>query len=307
MTSLSSWRRNFEFTTGFNPDLFGATWDGNNAPQLQPGPVSTTFFRGGASFSGNLRGRAMEFAIPWNIAVGDSAIRRFDPALQDTIWTIPRGTVLKIAGAITGGGDGNGGPDSAPDKTGCHNVDANQLVIIDNFASLPLDVQNDTGAGAPGPDGIPDFDVSPRERVSFRFEPPVPCKPLESSTFDLSRPAIAPHRGEVVPFDFEFKLRLDPDDPADRRRIVRVYADVFDLRGRRVRALFPEENRCALDQRDPCRATNPCQVPATAACRDVWDGRDDAGGIVPPGVYVMRVVMVQPFATRLTRPVVVVQ
>ena len=37
-----------------------------------------------------------------------------------------------------------------------------------------------------------------------------------------------------------------------------------------------------------------------------WDGRDQNGELVPPGIYIMRLVL-EPNVSRLTRPVVVVR
>lgn len=246
----------------------------------------------------------MEFAIPWNTVFlgasdGPGVANTWVPSLAETVRVFPRGAVLLIAAAITGGNDGTGGPDTAPDKTGCHVSDGNQVVLVDNFAALPLDLIDDSGLGGGGPDGVADWDVSPRERITYRFDPPIPCKPLESAEFTLDRPAFAPERSETIRFDFEFKLRLDPNDPADQRRSVTVIGDVYDSRGRYIRTLF-NSVRPALDQRDPCEYS-------VVPCQNVWDGRDEKGVVVAGGVYVMRVVLLEPFNTRLTRPVVVVR
>ena len=69
-------------------------------------------------------------------------------------------------------------------------------------------------------------------------------------------------------------------------------ANVFDVRGRFVRNLYVYSRRGALSPgRDEL---------------DVWDGRDESGRIVPPGVYVLRLV-IEPNLSRQTRAVVVVR
>ncbi|MBK7367327.1 MAG: hypothetical protein IPJ04_05275 [Candidatus Eisenbacteria bacterium] len=80
MLSINSWRRYFTFDTtgstqgtGFAPDLFCATWDGNTSPRLIVQVDGNTVldqvvgpaFRASASFSQGNLGRSMEFAIPW--------------------------------------------------------------------------------------------------------------------------------------------------------------------------------------------------------------------------------------------------
>jgi len=315
MFGLNSWRRGFAFSGSFTPDLMGATWDGNLSPHLvlshpTPGNFNNVDdlqagngFRAAATFSGNLRNRAMEFAIPWNTVMlgpsGGIGSPKVAVAPGDSVSILPTGAVLRIAAAVTGGADGTGGPDSAPDKTGCHVSDGNQPVTIDNFAIIPLDLNDDTGFGDGGPDGVADWGIAPSERVTFRFQPPIRCKPLESEKLEVDRPAFAPDRGEQASFKFDFKLRLDPNDPADQLRSVRVSATVHNLRGEKVRDLYFLDERPALDQRDPCITGG------RLVCSDVWDGRDNVGRLVPPGVYVLRLILLEPFNSRLTRPIVV--
>ncbi len=315
MFGLNSWRRGFGFTGNFTPDLIGATWDNNLSPHLvlshpTPGNFNNVDdlqagngFRGASTFSGNLRGRAMEFAIPWNTVMlgpsGGIGSPRAAIAPGDSVSLVPPGALLRIAAAVTGGQDGTGGPDSAPDKTGCHVSDGNQSVTIDNFAIIPLDLQDDTGFGNGSPDGVPDWGIAPSERVTFRFQPPIRCKPIESQELDVDRPAFSPDRGEQATFKFDFKLRLDPTDPADQLRTMKAAATVHNLRGDKVRDLYFLSERLALDQRDPCLTGTSTE------CVDVWDGRDNLGRVVPPGVYVLRVILLEPFNSRLTRPIVV--
>lgn len=301
MLEINSWMRKFAFDTtgsasgiGFAPDLFGATWDGNTSPHLivqrsgnnvldaTVGPL----FRASASFSTGNTGRAMEFAIPWQQVFLASATRAEGaPALgtKDTIITVagltdsihvfPPGAKLKIVGLITAGGDGTSGPDVAPDILGEMSNQSDQTVYVDNWAIIDLDRNDDTGLGHGGPDGVADWGVSPHSRVSFRVRPPFPGKQFSVSKVDFERPAFRPDLGEHLRYSFPLNELVDPNDPVDDFRKVKVTAKIFDVRGRLVRA-FPESARTARHPLDESA--------------DQWDGRDATGRIVPAGIYVLR-------------------
>jgi hypothetical protein len=303
MGQLNSWRRNFTFSDDFRPDLFLATWDGNASPRLlihqsgdqvqdnQVGPL----FRASATFSTGQRGRAMEYAIPWNTfflgTVGLGTTPTFVPSRGETVHVFTPGTVIKVAGVITAGADNTGGPDSAPDNTRGHVNDGSQDVLVDNFAMVALDSLDDTGLGSGGPDGVADWGVEPKARTTFKFQPPVIPVRLTVTDLTFDRPAFAPARGERARLRFRLDPPSDPDDPLSGLRTVNVTANVFNAHGRFVRNLF----------------VNQLRTPATANdSTDAWDGRDEGGALVPGGVYVIRVV-VEPSIARLTRPIVVVR
>jgi hypothetical protein len=318
MSGLNSWSRNFTFDTSdvvrdndFAPDLFGATWDGNPTPHLvihNSGTQVTDLqvgggqFRAASTFYQDRDGRAMEFAVPWRMVFAD------DPESRDTVvtvggvrdtlrWFPPGQRRLKICCVLTAGGDNTGGPDSAPDNTRGHTSDGTANVYIDNFAEIELDLKDDTGLGRGGPDGIPDWGVGPCDRSEagrFRFKYPVPVVSVRFGLADLelNRPAFSPDLGEQVHFRFAVNPPLDPADPLAAYRTVDLSANVFDLRGRFVKNLYVYDRRAALT--------------ATAPERDHWDGRDEGGRIVPPGVYVLRLV-IEPNLSRQTRSVVVVR
>jgi hypothetical protein len=109
---------------------------------------------------------------------------------------------------------------------------------------------------------------------------------------EFNRPAFTPDTGERVHFRFGVTPPVAPDDPLAGSRTVDLSANVFDLRGRFVRNLYIYDRRSALDPGDPAL--------------DVWDGRDEAGRIVAPGVYVLRLV-IEPNLSRQTRSLVVVR
>ena len=318
MSGLNSWSRNFTFDTSdvvngndFAPDFFGATWDGNPTPHLvvhNSGTQVTDLqvgggqFRAASTFYQDRDGRAMEFAIPWRLVFAD------DPESRDTVVTVggvrdtlrrfpPGSRRLKIACVLTAGGDNTGGPDTAPDNTRGHTSDGTAFVYVDNFAEIALDLKDDTGLGGGGPDGIPDWNVGPCDRAEpgrFRFKFPVPIVSVRFGLAELefNRPAFTPDTGERVHFRFGVTPPVDPGDPLGGSRTVDLSANVFDLRGRFVRNLYVYDRRSALDPGDPAL--------------DVWDGRDEAGRIVAPGVYVLRLV-IEPNLSRQTRAMVVVR
>lgn len=327
MSGLNSWSRNFTFdTTGaandndFSPDLFGATWDNNPTPHLvlhQSGTqvvdnqVGGGLFRAASTFSQDRDGRAMELAIPWSVVFAN------DPETRDTVvtvdgvtdtlrWFPPGLRKLKICAAITAGGDNTGGPDSAPDNTRGHTNDGTAFVYLDNFAEIALDLQDDTGLGHGGPDGIPDWGVGPASRSEpgrFRFKYPVPIVGVrfDLAALEFNRPAFAPDRGERIDFRFRISPPVSLTDALALAgaRTVDLTANIFDMRGRFVRNLYISDRRNAIPS--PGFPYDP-----SSPDFDTWDGRDASGQIVPPGVYILRLV-IEPNLSRQTRSMVVVR
>jgi len=318
MDSLNSWRRNFAFDSsrasaggGLAPDLFCATWDGNTSPRLimqeraqrvQDFTVGSGVFQASATFDKSSPGRSMEFAIPWrSVFLGPVGLGTRDTVIlfggiPDTLSRFPPGTVLKIVGVITAGPDGTGGPDSAPDNPRGHTDNSGDRVIIDNWAIIDLDRNDDTGLGGGGPDGVADWNVDPRDRVSFRFRPPIPASIARTLRFGLGdvaldRKVIRPDYGERVHFGMSLDPAPDPTNDFHQITSVEVRADVYDSRGRFVRNLFPFTARQVLDTGAPAL--------------DQWDGRDAYGNPVVPGVYIIRVELKD--VSRVNRAVVVVR
>ena len=73
---------------------------------------------------------------------------------------------------------------------------------------------------------------------------------------------------------------------------VDLTAEIFDLRGEKVRTLYSGQRRVA-------------SAPGVPEL-DCWDGRDERGGLVPGGVYILRLV-IEPDADRVTRAFTVVR
>lgn len=319
MDSLNSWRRNFAFDTtglgrgeGFSPDLFGATWDGNTSPRLimqerlqrvLDFTVSQGFYSASATFDKSNTGRSMELSIPWStVFLGPVGRGTRDTVIlvggvPDTFPIFPQGARLKIAGVITAGGDGTGGPDVAPDNTRGQTGNAGDLVFLDNWATIEIDRNDDTGRGGGGPDGVADWNVSPSSRVSFRFRPPITAAVTRGLRFSLKevvldRPAFSPDLGEQIGFQIFLDPPPDPFNEFHQITSIDLESGIYDLRGRFVRSLYTTENRNVLNLDRPLV--------------DVWDGRDQAGRKVEPGIYVLRTVL-KPNLSRATRAFVVVR
>lgn len=318
MNQLNSWRRNFTFENGFRPDLFVATWDGNKTPRLltvraannvvdevpasgENAQASGQFFSA-ATFQGTQAGRSLEFSAPWWKVLGFTSStgveRRFVAALGDTISVLPEGIRrIRIAGVVTAGGDGTGGPDSAPDNLQGHETDSGVQVTVDNFAIIDVDAI-DNVSGSAGPDGLPDFNISVKERTDFLVQPPVLAIRFSFSDLRFDRPAFAPDRGEHVDWTFDITPKLDPTQAA--LRFAAFSAGIYDMNGRRVRALYQNDRRATDALQSTCDrngALEPC---------DRWDGRDDDGVIVDGGIYLLRLVL-EPNQVRLVKPVAVVR
>jgi len=171
MGTLNSWRRNVTYPAGqFEPEVFCATWDGNTSPRLElltpansvDDRVAGPTFTAAATFLQGESGHAMEFRIPWTtvFAYSGGVVRR-DTVLAgvpDSLFFLPPFTAIRIAGFVTGGADGTGGPDVAPNNAlGC-SMDLNATLSVDNFATIIVDQDGD---------GLPDMGVSPSSRVVF--------------------------------------------------------------------------------------------------------------------------------------------
>jgi len=294
---------------GFVPDLFAATWDKNLTPHLVldkrqgagqvDDELSGTYFTSSASFDQGNIGRSMEIAIPWSSVylaqTGGPGVRDTTLILDGqpvTVPKIPRGAVLKIAAAVTTGADGFGGPDVAPDPSADLSNESGVPVNVDNWATVSLD-EDDNSGGSGGPDGLPDWNVTPKARIGFRYPPPIfGTRNCLKNDFAMDRPAFRPDLSEKLHFQVQLDPVPDPADVLNALRRVTVTANVFDSRGRFVRNLYIAQSRPVL------ATTNP-QF-------DVWDGRDDRGELVRPGVYMVRLV-IEPNVCRATRAVVVVR
>jgi len=192
---------------------------------------------------------ALEIAIPWE------HLGSFAGAGGGTSVPSP-GTVLRVVAAITAGAGGGVG-DAGPDPTVLLENDSTRVALVNNFVEVPLD-----GNG----DGLLDLGIAPRAVATYASAPASPVRQPLPLTLFVERKVFAPDRGEVV----RFQLSLQPDDYAQP---VYVTARVYSSSGRLLRRIFEDEAR----------------VLGGATAWDEWDGRDDAGVIVPGGIYVIAV------------------
>jgi hypothetical protein len=302
-TSFSSieggWRRAVSFDNGFNPEVFLASWDGNTVPQLwtYTGPnrdsqVATGSFPTAATFSRDLPDRAMEAAIPWDTVFLGKGTWEYSADYGDSVYVMPTDvTEIRLAAWVTTGGDGGGGPDTAPDNISGTQVDSAVPVVLDNFVRIPLDRVNASGGGSP--DHVPDFDVpvrvpstqqTPDEYAAyvkdyFFVPPPVRGQALQIDQFVASPKAIAPELGDVLHFRFTVAPPIT-DENLRRTRRIPFTVRVFDMNGERVRTIYDSFAFTPADLENP-------DPPAA----NVFDGRDDRGNMLKAGVYVLQVVL----------------
>ncbi|MBM3321131.1 MAG: hypothetical protein FJY73_10690 [Candidatus Eisenbacteria bacterium] len=316
MTELNSWRRNFVFAGNLYPDLFLATWDGNPTPQLwrfarenQVTQVDISLLETVATFAQGNTGRSMEVRIPWPVFYGETLERRWDPIQRDSVYVLPGGLdevrSIRVVAILTAGPDGTGGPDSAPDNLGGHTIESSNQVTIDNFAILPLDdtsyvtgdgrkvfVWEESVVDTLPPDSLADIGAGITGRRTFAFTPPFPQKNFTFSSLTLLRPVVSPETGDFLRFRYTLAPEPDSTDVFDRIRGIYVTAEIYDMRGQRVRLLYEYDLRSVVWPGDPER--------------DYWDGRDESGRVVPGGIYLLRFV-VEPGVFRTTKAFSVVR
>ncbi|NNE10200.1 MAG: hypothetical protein HKN20_16695, partial [Gemmatimonadetes bacterium] len=297
MTELNAWRRNFVFSNDFFPDFFLATWDGNTTPQTWRSSgantvtqIDNTLFETVATFAQGAQGRSMEARIPWTVFFPEELVRAYDERTGDSTYVLPNGLdpahTIRFAAVLTAGGDGTGGPDSAPDNFGGHTTESSDLVTIDNYAIVPLDityfltntgeqvyVYDETVVDTVLADDLPDLDgVAVSRRISFLAPPPLFGVRFTISEIALIRPVVSPE--EDLPLEFTFLV----EPPSDEEfRNVDLTAEVYDLQGKRIKTLYRNEQRSIVEYAVPEE--------------DRWDGRDESGDMVPGGIYILRLVI----------------
>ncbi|MBT3168548.1 MAG: hypothetical protein HN952_04650 [Candidatus Cloacimonetes bacterium] len=215
MSETNAWQRSFKFYN-FNPDFFVGTWDTNDIPQfwqVTEGSSMTveqiTSVDAAATLNtGNLNG-AMEIKITWDTLYygGERSMQNYPS--------------IKLLALITGSSDFSSGPDCAPDNLGGMTNDATQMIVIDNYAEILIDKDND---------GNPDMSVEPNKRTSFLKRPPFEAMPLliQNVIFTNGQKTFAPSLGEEVLFTLETNRGSDFD------------VEIFDLNGKFIN--FAENN-----------------------------------------------------------------
>ena len=204
MSELNAWARSFKFYN-INPDFFIGTWDTNNSPQFwsirEGGSIQADLDQTIESFASLNTGaldRSMEVKIPWEILrVSNRDIR-----------------TIKLVSVITGGDEYTSSPDAAPDNLGGMTNNASQTVVVDNYAELEVDSDED---------GIPDMGVKPQERRSFYKQPPFETLNLRiQDVIFLNGKTFSPYQHEEIEFSLETNRTID------------FRVKVFDLNGRYI-------------------------------------------------------------------------
>ena len=197
--------------------------------------------------------------------VDQSAVRRavsgvrggvvgFEMAVPWSVLALSR--PVRVLTAITGD-TGTGAGDSAPDASARLDRDPHARAVLDRFIAFVADVDRN---------GVPDDSVSTRTAASIEGGT-APASSTDDVELEIAMQggAFAPDRGETR----AFRMRVDTTAG------VFVSAAVYSLEGRRVRTLFADDMRTAVNGELP------------AAPEDAWDGRDDGGHIVRGGAYIL--------------------
>ena len=204
----------------------------------------------GVYLQDGLDGGALEVAIPWEV-LGDFERGSAGVRLPDV------GAVLSLVAIVTGG-DGTGAGDAAPDPSVVLEDDSTRTAIVDNHIILPLD-----GDG----DGILDMGVSPRSAVRYAVSPEAEGT-ATSQVFALRIPLenklLSPNYYERAVFPVVLDTR-------DYTGTVYLTVTIYSSDGRVVRKLREEA---------------PSEF-ASGQERVEWDYRDDHGGVVGGGIYIV--------------------
>lgn len=171
LNNTNQWRRHVNFTSEFMPDLVISTTpgeaasrvyahlDGSSAQLVQL--QRNAWFFSESSFQAGVEEPVSELLIPWGTLFADDA--RGPVVMRDTLMDgryqrvafLPPGVVLKVVGLVTGPETMDSGPDVAPNNIlGCPAVAA-EVLQVDNWVELAIDVDADR---------LPDMGVSTTER-----------------------------------------------------------------------------------------------------------------------------------------------
>jgi len=217
MSELNAWQRSFKFYN-INPDFFIGTWDTNDTPQFwkiksggERDAELISSIEASASFdSGNLNG-SMEIKIPWEVLYYD---------LEHSLSSFPS---IRLISLLTSGDDLSSSPDCAPDNLGGMTNNSGQMVILDNYAEIIIDIDGN---------GIPDMDVFPNSRRSFPIqEPPVQSTPLTIQKVDfVTSNTFSPILEESVSFTLITNRSSD------------FTVEIFDLDGKFINLAKQKDN-----------------------------------------------------------------
>ena len=193
MSEVNAWQRSFKFYN-INPDYFIGTWDTNDSPQFwrvqEGGSIQVEQDQSIETYStlntGSL-GRSMEVKIPWSsLEYNNQPIRS-----------------IKLLSLITSGDNYTSSPDCAPDNLGGMTNNSSQMVVLDNFAEILIDADED---------GFPDIGVSPQSQTTFYKTPPFDPLTLliQNVIFENGR-IFSPSLGEKIYFELEINRGTEFD------------------------------------------------------------------------------------------------
>ncbi len=245
-----SWNRSLTFVN-YYPDYYFGTWPDNSTPENYKAVSSirderiynNSELESGAYFPSGING-AFEFKISW------------DELFNAGPGNVSAGAQIRISACITGAWGGSSA-DVMPDNSAGASSDGQQRVVMDNYAVIKVDSDND---------GKPDIGVNPNERLSF-IVPDLPHKPnpIDISNLKLDRKIISTVHGQKVLISFYLNISKT------------ITVKVFNIKGDEVKTIIYDEPAVIGDNNIH---TNP---------RLSWDGRDEKGKVVPEGVYIISV------------------
>jgi hypothetical protein len=195
-------------------------------------------------------GGALEVAIPWE-ALGDFERGADGLALPRT------GAELSMLAIVTGG-VGTGAGDAAPDPSVPLDDDSTRTAVCDNHVILPLD-----GDG----DGVLDAGAAPRSAARYAAasaDEGTSVNQIFALRIPLGQKLFALNANEPA----VFPVALDERDSAGA---VFLTVTIYSSDGRVVREL---------------REDDPAEF-ASGIENIEWDYRDDHGGFVPGGIYII--------------------
>lgn len=245
-----SWNRTLTFSRDY-PDFYFGTWPDNSTPENYRALsdirdekfYNSSNFKSASYFPTGING-GLEFKISWEELFGTTG------------GSVPVGALVRISACITGSWGGSS-PDVIPDNSAGASKDGQQRVIMDNFAVVRIDDDDD---------GFPDIGVDPVDKTTF----PISDLPHKPNPIDITSLEVTPKLISTVhnqKAEISFYLNISKN----------ITIKVFNLKGDKVKTVLYNQP-AVIGKNDP--TTNP----------DLnWDGRDDAGTPVPEGVYIISV------------------
>ncbi len=245
-----SWNRSLTFVK-YYPDFYLGTWPDNSTPENYKALseirdekfYNSTDFESAAYLPTAING-AIEMKIAWSTLFGT------------TPGNVPIGAKVKLSACVTGSWGGST-PDVIPDNSAGASTDGQQRVIIDNFAIVNIDDDND---------GKPDIGVNPAARTTFIISSlPNKPNPINITNLKVYPKIISTLHGHCVFISFYLNISKN------------ITVKVFNMKGDFIKTII--YNKTAVIGENN-KDTNPSLY---------WDGTDEQGKTVPEGIYIISV------------------